>query len=80
MAATTSSAESKTVEGGVEEKPIPLHENVLQKHAAFFDTNHDGVIYPWETYKGLREIGVGMLLSAGTALFINVALSQSTRP
>ncbi|MED6113252.1 putative peroxygenase 5 [Stylosanthes scabra] len=78
--AATSSTESKRVEGGVEEKPIPLHENVLQKHAAFFDTNHDGVIYPWETYKGLREIGVGILLSTGGALFINVFLSQSTRP
>jgi len=34
------------------EKPIPLHENVMQKHAAFFDKNQDGVIYPWETFQG----------------------------
>lgn len=30
-------------------------QNVLQKHAAFFDRNHDGLIYPWETFKGTRK-------------------------
>ncbi|XP_061349635.1 probable peroxygenase 4 isoform X2 [Gastrolobium bilobum] len=65
--ASSPPSESKKLEG-------------LQKHAAFFDLNKDGVIYPWETYKGLREIGSGVLLSTGVALFINLGLSQSTRP
>ncbi|XP_061349628.1 probable peroxygenase 5 isoform X1 [Gastrolobium bilobum] len=81
--ASSPPSESKKLEvvvGDIGEKPIPLHENVLQKHAAFFDLNKDGVIYPWETYKGLREIGSGVLLSTGVALFINLGLSQSTRP
>ncbi|RDX72562.1 putative peroxygenase 4, partial [Mucuna pruriens] len=68
------------VAGGTGVKTIPLHENVLQKHAAFFDKNQDGVIYPWETFQGLREIGSGILSSIGLCLFINLALSQSTRP
>ncbi|XP_014519205.1 probable peroxygenase 5 isoform X2 [Vigna radiata var. radiata] len=67
-------------EGMLGEKSISLEENVLQKHAAFFDINKDGVIYPWETFQGMREIGSGILLSIGGAIFINVFLSQTTRP
>ncbi|KAE9605306.1 hypothetical protein Lal_00024617 [Lupinus albus] len=84
MASSPTSKLSKQVAGPVggidEKKPIPIQENVLQKHAKFFDLNQDGVIYPWETYKGLREIGSGILLSTGLAIFINLGLSQKTRP
>ncbi|KAI4331846.1 hypothetical protein L6164_016800 [Bauhinia variegata] len=63
-----------------EDKPIPLDENVLQKHVAFFDKNKDGVIYPWETYQGLRKIGCDIFLSFAAAISINLVLSLSTRP
>ncbi|XP_057445494.1 probable peroxygenase 5 [Lotus japonicus] len=80
MAASPISSESNKLEGGIGEKTFPVHGNVLQKHVAFFDLNQDGVIYPWETFKGLRQIGSGILLSTGLSLFINLGLSQSTRP
>lgn len=51
----------------------------LQKHAAFFDRNKDGVIYPWETFRGFRAIGAGVVLSTVAAAFINGFLGPKTR-
>ncbi|GKE08458.1 caleosin-related, EF-hand domain pair containing protein [Tanacetum coccineum] len=59
---------------------IDNDENVMRKHAVFFDRNNDGVIYPWETYQGLRAIGGGFLISVGGAIFIHLVLSGLTRP
>ncbi|XP_058182853.1 probable peroxygenase 4 [Rhododendron vialii] len=55
-------------------------QNVLQKHVNFFDRDKDGVVYPWETFQGFREIGCGVLLSSLASVFINVGLSAKTRP
>ncbi|KAH8500589.1 hypothetical protein H0E87_015722 [Populus deltoides] len=76
MTSSTLSSIDKQQDG----KFVPNDHNVLQKHVFFFDRNQDGIVYPWETFQGFRAIGCGILLSTASALLINIALSQKTRP
>ncbi|XP_019433899.1 PREDICTED: probable peroxygenase 4 [Lupinus angustifolius] len=71
---------TKNYEGILAESPIATDQTVLQKHVAFFDRNHDGIIYPNETFEAFRALGFGVILSTVAANFINAGLSQSTRP
>ncbi|KAJ1698860.1 hypothetical protein LUZ63_007372 [Rhynchospora breviuscula] len=74
--ASSSKSEGKNCEGNLKyEEMTPL-----QKHVAFFDRNKDGLIYPWETFQGMRAIGAGIGLSTVAAMFINGALGPKTRP
>ena len=50
----------------------------MQKHVDFFDTNHDGKITLFDTYRGLRRLGLGAVRSAAFAGVINAALGSST--
>uniref|UniRef100_A0ACD5TR66 Uncharacterized protein n=1 Tax=Avena sativa TaxID=4498 RepID=A0ACD5TR66_AVESA len=54
--------------------------SVLQQHAAFFDRNGDGVIYPWETFQGLRAIGLGHLVSFALSIVFGLIVSYPTQP
>lgn len=50
----------------------------LQKHVDFFDTDHDGKITLFETYQGLRRLGLGAARSAVFGGVINAALGPTT--
>ena len=53
---------------------------MVVQHADFWDHDHDGVVWPIDTYRGFRELGWSIILSIIGTLFINGALSYPTCP
>ncbi|CAN0924582.1 Probable peroxygenase 4 [Linum grandiflorum] len=74
-ASTTSSNQQQLSSSSSSTEP-----SLLQKHVMFFDLDKDGVIYPSETYRGLRAIGASVLLSASVTFIIHLGFSARTRP
>jgi hypothetical protein len=52
---------------------------VLQQHVLFWDRDADGLISPWDTYIGFRDLGFNVLFSLLAMLIVNVNFSYPTR-
>ncbi|OTA62611.1 Caleosin-domain-containing protein [Hypoxylon sp. EC38] len=70
------------------EKPYGTTENgwdvrhkdktVLQQHCDFFDFDHDGVIWPQDTFRGFHQVGFGITLSLVAVFIIHANFSYPT--
>ncbi|KAG2661348.1 hypothetical protein PVAP13_1KG500700 [Panicum virgatum] len=65
---------------GVAPAPVAGGMTELQKHVAFFDRDHDGIVTFDETYQGLRDVGLGAVTAKASAALINAAIGPKTRP
>ncbi|KAL5566855.1 hypothetical protein UlMin_030019 [Ulmus minor] len=78
LARALAASDSENVNGTSGHK----HENmtVLQQHAAFFDRDNDGIIYPLETYRGFRAIGFNVIASFWFMILVHGVMSYATLP
>ncbi|KZT11008.1 Caleosin-domain-containing protein [Laetiporus sulphureus 93-53] len=56
------------------------HQTVLQQHCDYFDPDHDGVVWPIDTFRGLRNLGFNLLHCLVAVFIINGFLSYPTVP
>jgi peroxygenase len=54
------------------------HQTVLQQHCDFFDRDHDGVLWPQDTFTGFHRLGFGIILSWVAVLVIHGNFSYPT--
>lgn len=57
----------------------PANQTVLQQHVAFFDRDHDGVIWPHDTFVGFRRVGLGYPISLAAIFVIHGTFSYPTQ-
>ncbi|KAI1610842.1 caleosin domain-containing protein [Exophiala viscosa] len=67
-----------TLEGDFAERH--KHQTVVQQHCDYFDTDHDGILWPSDTYNGCRKWGWNIFLSLLATFIINFNLSYPTVP
>lgn len=53
---------------------------VVQQHCSYWDTDNDGIIWPQDTYRGIRAWGWSIPLAAFATFIINFNLSYPTSP
>ncbi|KAI1392499.1 Caleosin-domain-containing protein [Hypoxylon trugodes] len=66
--------------GTTEDEWAKRHQDktVLQQHCEFFDFDHDGVIWPQDTFWGFHSVGFGIILSLVAVFIIHANFSYPT--
>ncbi|KAI8939160.1 hypothetical protein NX059_004994 [Plenodomus lindquistii] len=54
------------------------HQTVLQQHCDFFDRDHDGILWPQDTFVGFFRLGFGIILSLLAVFVIHANFSYPT--
>lgn len=54
------------------------HQTVLQQHCDFFDTDHDNVLWPMDTFRGFRALGFNLLMCCVALFIIHANFSYPT--
>lgn len=58
---------------------IDKEQTPLQQHVLFWDRDGDGMIYPWDTYNGFRDLGFNIIFSLVAVLVVNLNFAYPTR-
>lgn len=66
--------------GNAEYASMHKHQTVLQQHVDFFDPDHDGIIWPLDTFIGFHMIGFNLVLCIIATLVIHSGFSYPTNP
>ncbi|BFZ57790.1 hypothetical protein PYCC9005_004844 [Savitreella phatthalungensis] len=56
----------------------PVQQTVLQQHCAFWDRDKDGIIWPLDTYRGFRDLGLNFVISFLAIFIIHGGFSYPT--
>jgi hypothetical protein len=58
---------------------VNTRRSALRRHCDFWDTDQDGVIYPWDIFKGFRRLGFNIALCLWAAVTMAWCSSYSTQ-
>jgi len=57
----------------------PTNKSVLQQHIQYFDTDHDNIIYPLDTWRGLRKLGFSIPYTALSVFVTHVGFAYPSQ-
>lgn len=57
----------------------PALQSVMQQHCIYWDRDEDGVIWPYDTWVGFRDLGFNVIFSFFAVITIHASLSLPSR-